>query len=551
MQAPDADADLLSETSEGIFVYEGDVASVALGDSVVVTATVSEYYPGGYASNNLSITELTGPEIEVVSPGNPLPSPVLIGSGLIPPNQIIENDATGDVETPPAVFDIGEDGIDLWESMEGMRLTVTEPLVVGPTNAYGEIPVVADLGAYAGAFTANGGLLLTGTDGNPERIILDDLLMPLPDLKVGDIITPTVTGVLDYNFGNFKLLVAELGDVVPGDLEPEAAGRAWQGDLTVATFNVLNLWNNDPRVDGIAGQIVNNLRSPDILGLQEIEDNSGPTDNGVVDANASWSALINAITAAGGPTYEFRDINPVDNQDGGVPGGNIRCGFLFNPLRVDFVDIGEPNSTTAVTVTATITGPVLSLNPGRIDPLNPAFVDSRKPLIGQFEAQGERLFLIVNHFNSKGGDTPLFGRVQPPVLNSETQRVAQATVVNDFVKDILNIDDKAKIIVLGDLNDFPWSAPMMALEGTQLKDVYDDLPPAERYSYIYDGNSQALDYILASSAIVDLERDLDVVHINAEWPASLRPADHDPLWMRVRLRHVYMLPLAAKEAQLP
>ena len=58
--------------------------------------------------------------------------------------------------------------------------------------------------------------------------------------------------------------------------------------------------------------------------------------------------LIAAIQAAGGPTYEFQQINPVDDADGGQPGGNIRVGFLFRTDRgLAFVDRPGGTSTTA------------------------------------------------------------------------------------------------------------------------------------------------------------------------------------------------------------
>ena len=69
-------------------------------------------------------------------------------------------------------------------------------------------------------------------------------------------------------------------------------------------------------------------------------------------------------------------------------------------------------------------GPSLRSAPGRIDPTNPAFANSRKPLAGEFRYRGETLFVVANHWNSKGGDDPLFGRSQPPVRSSETQRNA-------------------------------------------------------------------------------------------------------------------------------
>ena len=75
----------------------------------------------------------------------------------------------------------------------------------------------------------------------------------------------------------------------------------------------------------------------------------------------------------------------------------------------------------------------LTLNPGRIDPNNAAFKSSRKPFAAQFDFQGENVIVIANHWNSKTGDTPLFGSIQPPVYGSEVQRKQIANVVYDFV----------------------------------------------------------------------------------------------------------------------
>lgn len=59
----------------------------------------------------------------------------------------------------------------------------------------------------------------------------------------------------------------------------------------------------------------------------------------------------------------------------------------------------------------------------------------------------------------QGGDQPLFGRTQPPQLSSETKRSSQASIVANFVSSITAIDPNALIVVLGDLNDFQFSAP--------------------------------------------------------------------------------------------
>src|SRR6185295_6904059 len=127
---------------------------------------------------------------------------------------------------------------------------------------------------------------------------------------------------------------------------------------------------------------------------------------------------------------------------------------------------------------------------------NSAFNNSRKPLAGEFTFKGDKVFVIANHFNSKGGDQPLFGQFQPPELVTEAQRIAQAEVVNDFVDTILALDPDANVIALGDFNDFEFSPPLDALKGGVLNDLIETLPQIERYTYVFDGNSQTLDHVL-------------------------------------------------------
>ena len=72
-------------------------------------------------------------------------------------------------------------------------------------------------------------------------------------------------------------------------------------------------------------------------------------------------------------------------------------------------------------------GPALS--PGRVAPQDPAFVDTRKSLAGEFRLHGKKVFVVANHFSSKTADDPLFGRVQPPIRASEPARHSQAQAV--------------------------------------------------------------------------------------------------------------------------
>lgn len=140
--------------------------------------------------------------------------------------------------------------------------------------------------------------------------------------------------------------------------------------------------------------------------------------------------------------------------------------------------------------------------------------------------------MIANHFNSKGGDQGLTAQYQPVVRSSETQRHQQATLVNAFVKDILDTQKNADVIALGDINDFEFSGTAQLLEGDgELWSAIKSLPKSERYTYDYQGNQQVLDQILVSPSIrrgCDFE--YDSVHINSEFHDQI--SDHDPQVLR-------------------
>jgi hypothetical protein len=58
------------------------------------------------------------------------------------------------------------------------------------------------------------------------------------------------------------------------------------------------------------------------------------------------------------------------------------------------------------------------------------------------------------------------------------------------------------VIVLGDINDFEFSQTVELLEGGVLTTLMDTLAKAERYSYVFEGNSQVLDQILMSNPLL-------------------------------------------------
>lgn len=528
----DAAGDGDNATSDAIFVFTSSAPTVTVGNFAEVSGTVSEFFPGGADTGNLSTTQISNatvtiPEVSI----QVFPTPVVIGTGgRIPPTENINDDAF-------TSFDPDTDGIDFFESLEAMRVTAQDPLAVAPTNRFGEIFTVVDNGAGATGISDRGTLNISPDDFNPEKVQIDtdtDILpgFDIPEVNVGAQLED-VTGVVSYGFGNFEIIPTEEFSVVTAStLQPETTNIEGGADkLTVASYNVLNLDPNDNdgdedvangRFSAIATQIVNNLNAPDVIGLQEIQDNDGSDNTNVTSAAETLQQLVDAIQTAGGPEYEFIDNTFIgNNTSGGQPGGNIRTAFLYNSDRVDFVE----DSLTAIT----------DAQAQQTDEDNP-FFDSRLPLAAKFTFNGEEVTVVNNHFSSKGGSAPILGVEQPfeqrqeevEVNGSLDERQAQANAVKGYVDEILTADANANVVVLGDLNEFEFVSPVETL-AENLTNLTETVPENERYSFIFQGNSQSLDHILVSDNLKD-NAEFDIVQVNSEFADTPQKAsDHDPL----------------------
>ena len=377
-----------------------------------------------------------------------------------------------------------------------------------------------------GSINLNSGPDNTG-DQNPERVQIqfNPNLLPegfdTPALTVGDQLGD-VTGVVGYSFGNFEVNVTEEFDVTPSGLEQEVTDLVGgDNDLTVASYNVLNLaadGTDTAQFDLLGQQIVNNLNSPDVIALQEIQDNNGVINDGTVDATATLQALVDAIAAAGGPTYEFFDIPPEDGTQGGVPGGNIRNAYLYNPDRVTLDSFAAIDQ-------------------------DPAFEGTRLPLVANFEFNGNLVTVVNNHLTSRFGSSPVYGGPQPFVQAGEAEREAQAQALNDYVDSIIDTNPDAKVIVLGDLNTFEFTNDLAEiLPGTGDEQVLTNLVDQaiaddDAYTFIFDGNSQVLDHIFVTDSLLD-GAEFDIVHVNNDFPrddngaqfeSTVVASDHEPI----------------------
>lgn len=513
-------------TSEAIMVNKASNGLKA-GDLVTVSGTVEEHNQEGYSdmkANDLPITRIRA--TEAVKNGTAeLPAPIVIGEDVQPPSQIIDNDGL-------TQFDPEEDGIDFWESLELMRLAVPNAKIVGPQD-YGEVVVVAENSPNT-EFHKQGGIRISENDYNPERITVD-----FDDetfvAKGGDSFNGDIIGVMGYGFGNYKLWTnkEDLPELVEGNTTPETTWiQKDKEKLTVATYNMENFsadpaHTSDEKAARLGESFVENLNSPDIVALVEVQDNDGPVQSNNSDASQSYERLIAAIEAAGGPSYKWTDIAPEYNQDGGQPGGNIRVGYLYNPERVSLADapkgdFDDDNSW--------VDGE-LALNPGRIQPI--PMPNTRKPVAAQFEFQGEDVVVIAAHLNSKGGDQPLFGKNQPPFLGSVAERIELATAINGFIEEGLAQNPDLNVVVAGDMNDFEFTPALAALKGDILTNKVEDVPADDRFSYYYQGNSQVLDHMLVTNNLAD-QTEIDMVHINSMFMEQHgRASDHDPVLLQI------------------
>lgn len=539
IQTPDNKKDNNPNTSEGLIVYTGNQDyNTKIGDLVKVNGTVDEYYIDGYSEKkktDLPVTQINarddkGGNITVKSSNQSLPKPYKIKNV---PTKVSANDQFN-------TFDRNQYAIDYWESLEGMRVETGDVRSVGPQE-HGELFTVLD---NQPAETKNGGVRLTENNSHGERIpfkMYDNDAARDFDVATGDYFKGPIIGYVNYGYSNYKINV-DLDNMkkahVKGNTQPKPTTiESNKQKLNVASYNLENFSNNqqsttEDKAEKIAKGITTNMKNPDIIGVTEVQDNDGPNADGP-EANESYERLIKKIEEAGGPTYKYLNIDPDMNEDGGQPNANIRVGFLYNPKRLHYDKSIKPGD--ADTAVSYKDGN-LSHNPGRIDPHNPAFDDSRKPLAAQFKFHGEQVIMLANHWNSKNGDMPLFGSQQPPVLQSENQRVEIAKAVGRFVEQVQKDNPQANIISVGDYNDFQWSKPIKTLESFNMTDMMNKIPEKDRYSYVYQGNSQALDHVLVSNNLVDSTK-LDPVHVNSDFTdMSGRASDHDPLVAQIDLK---------------
>lgn len=551
------------KTSNGIHVYlrnQNKFQGLKLGDEVLVEGVVYEEVTGTDLTRT-SIQEVT--RVQVLSTNNELPEATLIGRGgrRIPDHKIstYKGDLNFKLELKLS------DGIDFFESLEGMRIVYNDPRIVGFRGGKEDFQIaeearnqrgflnlytIADAKSQRRGLSGVNGLLASEViqDWNPEIIQIVANHLTYKDFSinrlynVGTFFEGSVEGVMTYDInlfgdGEYVMVIPEMQDALEGRLQGETAGKstlrtkpqttleAEDNKLTIATYNLENLSGNQPRrIRLMAESVRENLKCPDIVNLVEIQDNNGLDFAGGSAADRTISTFLKELKC--GSEYGSINIDPIPHTEGGQPGGNIRVAMIYNKDRVSFEPRGNPGPRTE----ARIINGQLHVNPSRIYPNDETFQGTRGSLVAEFEFMGEKIIVIGNHFNSKLGDTSLWSAVQPVVFRSEEERGNLSQLVNKFVGEI-NGNSNAMVIALGDFNSLPNEIPMTRLKaGGRLHNLMDLMPENDRYTTNHNGSSQALDYIFVGNKLINMEPETEVPHINSDYMGRL--SDHDPVVAR-------------------
>lgn len=482
------DGDHLS--SDGIAIFLGrNKPLVATGDIINVTGKVTEYY---------GLTEIDdeGLWLTIESHNNPLPLSVELN--------------------PPAGMQESET---YFERLEGMFVSVPKAVTVGP--------------AHEGC-----GLAIVREDTQLERVFRRDINDPagmiinvinatdvdctgLPPLAIGDLVEG-LAGPLTFHFDRYKIIQRNLEDLEYFQADHEVKSShipLTPSQVSLASFNLDDYFDvvddtgdiAEPKYNEVelaqkqeklTSAIADVLSCPTLIGVQEVE------------KELLLIELSDRLIPKCGFTYAVSHLDAPDSR-----GSDLA--LLSDQRRVDVLTISQHQSCSVLETG--VFDPSIKCQNGE----EPLF--SRPPLLVNVDIDGQSLSIFINHFKSKRGGE----------LETAPRRLAQAQHLLELVSATMTPDKDTAIVVLGDFNDYDKSSVMeILLESGSLIDGLERVPESERYSYIFDGASQLVDWILVTPWLKDRIVSANIFHINADYPYQLglslnddeihlRSSDHD------------------------
>jgi predicted extracellular nuclease len=519
--------DSMDCSSEGLYVFTGEYSTVLLGQYLRVDGTVAEFTAGSPDDHNLSRTELHPIKITVLNEKVEMPSPVVIGNqNEFRPEMKIDTDGL-------KRFDTKQDGIDYYESLESMLVSVETGVVVGPKNQHNEFIVIPEKFLSSNIFSNNGSLMESESDENPERIIIYPPKSFTQKVKVGDKLLEPIIGIMDYSYGNYKIWTIKNPTVETTKVEIDSIPVPDEKVISIVSINVNNLsiFDETKKYNQLSHQIVHDLKSPDIVVMHEVLDDSGIDDDGTVTADKTLQRLVTTIFETSGTSYKYSDSPPINNADGGIPGGNIRTTVLFRNDRGLVLEKEHEGSQELLLVRDRFSFPT---NPLRIFSDETSFSGTRKPTLWNFTWNGEQIVIVGAHLVSQNTDSPDWGKLQPPEKPDQPRREAQATLVFNYLESLILLKPNLNVVIVGDFNDMKWSPLITEYPTNSLINLNDFEESSELYSYIYYGNATQLDYAFYNRSIQNRIQKFTILHINSQFSIDSQVSDHDPLYLLIK-----------------
>lgn len=510
-------------TSEGIFVFAPDAVKVNKGDFLQVSGTVSEF--GSVAS---TVTQLSGTVTVSVC-----------GTGVA-------------IAATPVTLPVAS--TTELERYEGMLVEMKQTLAVTEMFELGRFGQLVLSTATRQFHPNNGNVTVTNAQNLLARIVLDDDSSqsnpnPTPYLSVagaagtrrmGDTVSQ-VTGIVSHNFGAYRVHPTVNPVFVAANARPINAPTV-NGTIKVASFNVLNYFttlgergaNSAAEFTRQKAKIVEAIAGldADVLGLMEIENNA---DGAVGDLVTALNAKMGVGTYAAVNSGKFGT-------------DQIKVDMLYKPAKVKRVG-----------------GVVL---PTGADLIDYTAASGRPPLAQRFAsvANNGAFWFVVNHFKSKGS-CPTSGDVDLGQGCWNVARNGQATALNRFVSS-LQAQGETDVLLMGDFNSYLNEDPTKTLETTGNESLLKRMTAADRYTYVFGGETGALDHGYASSTLKAQVTGVNVWHINADEPSVIdyntefktddryaaspfRASDHDPVIVGLTLSADAVMNLPILSATIP
>ncbi len=559
---PDASA----KSSEGIkvFIRNNDQAAelreqLKPGSLVSISGTIDEFRPFpelpirkwylSIGENNVvtpiqdqsrdtfrTITEIVDVTDVTVSGTTTLPEPI----DFNPPGAL---NSIAFADSPNTEFDASQYPRDYLESLEGMRVRIPNAMTAGMKKASWTTFSVVSSDHLSTSKMTDTKLPMHQSDHIfPEILTVKSALGQRRFAMSAGTMLGDLVGVISYHNGSYILeLETVLEQMDTSEPQKDFVAASGSEQFTIASINVKNL---DPKMEmhnipanfsedqkraysrpdddiadgkfaAIAEQIANQLKSPSVIGIQEIQDNDGAEITDVISAQETLEMLTKAIIDAGGAEFSYHTLDPMPaHSDGGQPGGNIRNAFL---VRKD----------QAVQITR-----LKRLFEEPTDSSNP-FVGSRKPLEIQFVHNGNKFRVINVHLKSKLGDQGLYSAAEDPKKGSTERRKKQMDTITAHIKAEIDPSNET-VILLGDFNDYKESEALMSLRDPALSFVIseDDRGNQHSYSHQFGGIRSAIDFIaVTGQKVEDIE---NTTYVSGNVDDLKDFSDHNPVWVSFR-----------------